>query len=249
MIKREEMKKVTNVQIIGISGILILIFPVVTVAGDLSNMSSFVITQEDMEPNFKLNDVVMSSNSTSFDNLSVGDVIVFRAPKATTDDGKPKVIVHRISEIGTTSGKQVVITKGDASPYSIPGIDFPIFIENYIGKVVSVTRNNNTLLTTNDETETRTFEDCFSEGMGILTLALIFAPTDKLSAADLIDPAFKKMIINLCNFYHEKTGTWVELTDKEQIDHLTQLYGKEFYQKYRDTYPEKLEEFFTNRSR
>ncbi|HXW11889.1 MAG TPA: hypothetical protein VD694_03945, partial [Nitrososphaeraceae archaeon] len=67
-----------------------------------------------------------------------GDIIVFRAPEATTEDGKPKVIVHRISEIGTFFGKQVVTTKGDANPYSIPGIDFPILKENYVGKVVYV---------------------------------------------------------------------------------------------------------------
>ncbi len=34
--------------------------------------------------------------------------------------------------------KKVVKTKGDANPYSIPGIDFPIFMENYVGKVVYV---------------------------------------------------------------------------------------------------------------
>jgi len=60
------------------------------------------------------------------------------APEATTEDGKPKVIVHRISEIGTFLGKEVVTTKGDANPYSIPGIDFPLFMENYVGKVVYV---------------------------------------------------------------------------------------------------------------
>ena len=29
-------------------------------------------------------------------------------------------------------------TQGDANPYSIPGIDFPIFMENYVGKVVYI---------------------------------------------------------------------------------------------------------------
>jgi len=67
-------------------------------------------------------------------NLKIGDIIVFRAAEAKTDDGKPKVIVHRIADIGTIFDKKVVKTKGDANPYSIPGIDFPIFTENYVGK-------------------------------------------------------------------------------------------------------------------
>jgi signal peptidase I len=120
-----------------------------------SDYSSLVIRCKDMEPHLKPNDIVTYSNSTSFNNLESGDVIVFRAPEAKTLDGKPKIIVHRISDIGTFFEKKVVKTKGDANPYSIPGIDFPIFKENYIGKVVSVTHNSNTTtITESKETET-----------------------------------------------------------------------------------------------
>ena len=236
------MKKTTKTLICGILEILVLAVPV-SVLGELSNLGSIIAMDEDMEPYLKSNDIITYSNSTSFDSLRVGDVIVLRAPVAVTEDGKPKLVVHRISEIGTFLGKKVVTTKGDANPYSLPGIDFPIFAENYIGKVVTVT---NTTMTTyvETETETRTFEDCFNEGIGFLTLGLIFAPTAELSAADLIDPAYKKMVINLCNFYHEKTGLWVEVTNKEQTDSLTKLYGKEFYEKYNSTFPEKFKNYF-----
>jgi len=95
--------------------------------------------------------------------------------------------------------------------------------------------------------ETRTFQDCFSDGMGVMTLALIFAPTEKLSAADLIDPAFKKMIINMCNFYHEKTGLWINLMSEKDRQY-SDLYGEEFKQKYGNTFPEKLKEFAKNQT-
>ena len=102
-----------------------------------------------MEPYLKSSDIITYSNSTSFDNLEIGDVIIFRAPEATTEDGYPEIFIHRISDIGTYFGKKVITAKGDANLYSIPGIDFPIFAENYIGKVVSVT--NNTIKTTKGE--------------------------------------------------------------------------------------------------
>jgi signal peptidase len=43
--------------------------------------------------------------------------------------------VHRVAEITYENGKRVIITKGDASPVSIPGVDFPIYDNNFIGKV------------------------------------------------------------------------------------------------------------------
>jgi hypothetical protein len=38
--------------------------------------------------------------------------------------------------LATFFQKEVIRTKGDANPYSIPGIDYPLFTENYVGKVV-----------------------------------------------------------------------------------------------------------------
>ena len=134
------MKKSTIYSLIGIS---------IIVGGGLLFIHTFfgsfnpfyVVVSGSMIPTINIGDIVIIKNNsfeTSFNNLKIGDIIVFRAPEAKTDDGKPKVIVHRISEIGTFFEREVVRTRGDANPYSIPGIDFPIFKENYVGKVVYV---------------------------------------------------------------------------------------------------------------
>jgi signal peptidase len=55
--------------------------------------------------------------------------------------------VHRVVEIIQTDDKsndnksssnRIIRTKGDANPSSIPGIDYPIREQDYIGKVVYV---------------------------------------------------------------------------------------------------------------
>ena len=78
----------------------------------------YVVVSGSMIPTINIGDIVIIKNNsfdTSFNNLKVGDIIVFRAPEAKTEDGKPKVIVHRIDEIGNFFQKEVIRTKGDAS--------------------------------------------------------------------------------------------------------------------------------------
>jgi hypothetical protein len=94
---------------------------------------------------------------------------------------------------------------------------------------------------------TRTFQDCYFKGIGMLSLAVIFAPSEKLDATDLLNPAYKKMIINMCNFYHEKTGLWLDLTSPSDGRYAEQ-YVDEFYQKYRNTIPEELRHAFNETS-
>ncbi|TAK19724.1 MAG: signal peptidase I, partial [Nitrosarchaeum sp.] len=48
--------------------------------------------------------------------------------------GHDRVIVHRVAAIIDDEPK-TIRTKGDANPASIPGTDFPITKEEYIGKV------------------------------------------------------------------------------------------------------------------
>jgi signal peptidase len=70
--------------------------------------------------------------------LKVGDIIVFRT-FGTTDTGQHEIIVHRVAQIVTDShGDRIIRTKGDANADSIPSLDYPIFQQNYIGKVVYV---------------------------------------------------------------------------------------------------------------
>ena len=60
------------------------------------------------------------------------DIIVFNRPA-----GQDRVIVHRVAAI-IDDDPLSIRTKGDANPASIPGTDFPITEEEYIGKVAYV---------------------------------------------------------------------------------------------------------------
>jgi signal peptidase len=94
----------------------------------------YVVSSESMVPVLKVNDVLVVRDGSTWDNLKVGDIIVFNQP-----DGEGKVIVHRVAEIATDdNGQKVIRTKGDANPGSIPGTDYPITKTDYIGKVVYV---------------------------------------------------------------------------------------------------------------
>jgi hypothetical protein len=50
--------------------------------------------------------------------------------------------VSRIVLVGfdRTNNEQIVVTRGDNSNQSYMGLDFPVKFENYVGKVISVTR-------------------------------------------------------------------------------------------------------------
>jgi signal peptidase I len=90
----------------------------------------FVIYSDTMTPALKINDLIIVGDGHMFNNTNVGDIIIFKKPA-----GEDRLIVHRITEITSENGKRVIITKGDASPVSIPGVDFPVNSHNYIGRV------------------------------------------------------------------------------------------------------------------
>lgn len=97
----------------------------------------YVVASGSMVPVLNINDLIVvwgKDNSTSFNSAKVNDIIVFRAPDPIEEN---KTIVHRVAQIlYDPDGNKVIRTKGDANPYSIPGVDFPITKENYVGKVV-----------------------------------------------------------------------------------------------------------------
>jgi signal peptidase len=100
-----------------------------------TNNPFYVVSSGSMIPALNINDVliVKDGNSNSFDSLKIGDVIVFHAA------AEDRVIVHRVAEIQTGShGERIITTKGDANDASIPGVDNPIRVSQYIGKVVYV---------------------------------------------------------------------------------------------------------------
>ena len=102
----------------------------------------YVVVSDSMIPSLNTGHVVITSTNnddTCFECLKIGDVIVFEPNSPGRNSESGKIIVHRIDEIGFDSdGQRVIRTKGDANSESIPGVDYPISKDNYIGKVVHV---------------------------------------------------------------------------------------------------------------
>lgn len=92
----------------------------------------YVVASGSMIPVLQVYDVLIVQGHVSFDDIKVGDIIVFNRPS-----GHDKVIVHRVASIINDEPK-TIRTKGDANSASIPGTDFPIMKEEYIGKVAYV---------------------------------------------------------------------------------------------------------------
>jgi len=92
----------------------------------------YVVSSGSMVPNLNIFDVLVVQGNDPFDKIQKGDIIVFNRPS-----GHDRVIVHRVAEI-LDENPYVVRTKGDANPASIPGTDFPITKDEYIGKVAYI---------------------------------------------------------------------------------------------------------------
>ena len=84
-----------------------------------------------MIPVLQVYDVLVVNGNVPFDDIKVGDIIVFNRP-----NGHDRVIVHRVESIlDDRPESKTIRTKGDANPISIPGTDYPITKQEYIGKV------------------------------------------------------------------------------------------------------------------
>ncbi len=92
----------------------------------------YVVASGSMIPVLEVYDVLIVQGHVPFEDIEVGDIIVFNRPS-----GHDRVIVHRVASIIDDEPK-TIRTKGDANPASIPGTDFPITQEEYIGKVAYV---------------------------------------------------------------------------------------------------------------
>jgi signal peptidase I len=100
--------------------------------------SVLIVASRSMAPSLNLGDVVSVSHDVPFDNLKVGDIIAFRT-FGTTDSGQHEIVIHRVAQIVIDNSSQRIIrAKGDANNDSIPSLDYPIFQQNYIGKVIHV---------------------------------------------------------------------------------------------------------------
>ena len=89
----------------------------------------YVVASGSMIPVLEVYDVLVVQGHEPFEEIEVGDIIVFNRPSDHN-----RVIVHRVASILEDDPK-TIRTKGDANPASIPGTDFPITQEEYIGKV------------------------------------------------------------------------------------------------------------------
>jgi len=92
----------------------------------------YVVSSGSMVPELQVFDVLVVQGNEPFESVQKGDIIVFHRPA-----GHDRVIVHRVAEIIDDDPK-TIRTKGDANPSSIPGTDFPITDDEYIGKVAYV---------------------------------------------------------------------------------------------------------------
>lgn len=89
----------------------------------------YVVASRSMIPVLEVYDVLIVQGHEPFEDIEVGDIIVFNRPSDHN-----RVIVHRVASILEDDPK-TIRTKGDANTASIPGTDFPITEEEYIGKV------------------------------------------------------------------------------------------------------------------
>jgi signal peptidase len=100
--------------------------------------STYIMIGNSMSPSIRDNDGMVVDSHFPFDKLKIGDIIVFSS-YGTSNSGQHITIIHRVAQIITDDqGDRIIRTKGDANPGSIPGIDYPVFQQNYIGKVISV---------------------------------------------------------------------------------------------------------------
>ena len=89
----------------------------------------YVVASGSMIPVLQVYDVIVIQGHEPFEEIEIGDIIVFNRPSDHN-----RVIVHRVVSI-TDNEPREIRTQGDANPASIPGTDFPITEEEYIGKV------------------------------------------------------------------------------------------------------------------
>ena len=89
----------------------------------------YVVASGSMIPVLQVYDVLVVQGHDPIESVEVGDIIVFDRPS-----DHDRVIVHRVVSI-IEDDPRALRTKGDANSGSIPGTDYPITAEEYIGKV------------------------------------------------------------------------------------------------------------------
>jgi len=130
MVKSMLKKGIVKDIIIVVIGVLIIWMGLRVVFG--TENPFYVVSSGSMVPELQVFDVLVVQGNDPFESILVGDIIVFDRPI-----DHDRVIVHRVVAI-TNEDPFTIRTKGDANPASIPGTDFPITEEEFIGKVAYV---------------------------------------------------------------------------------------------------------------
>ncbi len=120
-----------------------------------------IVSGPSMRPTILPGSIAMITK-TPFDQLKVGDIIVFTPiialenpnacqsgapPTLATDANIPCFVIHRIVAISNANGKEILTTSGDnnrqsfdpcnsAAPRSIQGVDCDINSSMYVGRVI-----------------------------------------------------------------------------------------------------------------
>ena len=92
----------------------------------------YVVSSGSMYPELAMHDIIVISGHMPFEDVKIGDIIVFDRPK-----DHDRVIVHRVVAVVDDNPK-TLRTKGDNNQNSIVGTDYPITKDEYIGTVVHV---------------------------------------------------------------------------------------------------------------
>jgi len=92
----------------------------------------YVVSSGSMYPELAMHDIIVISGHMLFEDVKIGDIIVFDRPK-----DHDRVIVHRVVAVVDDDPK-TLRTKGDNNQRSMVGTDYPITEKEYIGTVVYV---------------------------------------------------------------------------------------------------------------
>ena len=92
----------------------------------------YVVSSGSMYPELAMHDIIVISGHAPFEDVRIGDIIVFDRPK-----DHDKVIVHRVVAY-VDDDPLTLRTKGDNNQNSMVGTDYPITEEEYKGTVIHV---------------------------------------------------------------------------------------------------------------
>ena len=92
----------------------------------------YVVSSGSMYPELAMHDIIVISGYALFEDVRIGDIIVFDRPK-----DHDKVIVHRVVAV-VDDDPLTLRTKGDNNQNSMVGTDLPITEEEYKGTVIHV---------------------------------------------------------------------------------------------------------------